>query len=212
MLWDSWLRGESPKAIWRAFGKPSSLFIASWPPVLRRPVETTPQSRTNPVPQRQRVRLVRQLRFSLASLHFTAWSNALQKLPNRNRSNPTNDAAKITRDLRIEDPAREEAGDENVVSGISASVISNHRYGGAAASARQRFAPVKPGVWLCRRRAAERSKSTRSQQRIPVIGHQAAKRTTERAAVARAGRGQPPGQRLEKRAAAHRARTLSPPP
>jgi hypothetical protein len=44
VLWDSWLRGESPKAIWRAFGKPSSLFIASWPPVLRRPVETTDNS------------------------------------------------------------------------------------------------------------------------------------------------------------------------
>jgi hypothetical protein len=43
-LWDSWLRGKSPKAIWRAFGKPSSLFIASWPPVLRRPVETTANS------------------------------------------------------------------------------------------------------------------------------------------------------------------------
>src|ERR1019366_6650497 len=41
VLWDSWLRGESPKATWRAFGKPSSLFIASWPPVLRRPVGTT---------------------------------------------------------------------------------------------------------------------------------------------------------------------------
>jgi hypothetical protein len=44
VLWDSWLRGESPKATWRAFGKPSSLFIASWPPVLRRPVATTPES------------------------------------------------------------------------------------------------------------------------------------------------------------------------
>jgi hypothetical protein len=44
VLWDSWLRGESPKATWRAFGKPSSLFIASWPPVLRRPVATTDQS------------------------------------------------------------------------------------------------------------------------------------------------------------------------
>src|SRR5450759_2149019 len=44
VLWDSWLRGESPKAIGRAFGKPSSLFIASWPPVLRRPVETTSNS------------------------------------------------------------------------------------------------------------------------------------------------------------------------
>src|ERR1035441_10727507 len=44
VLWDSWLRGESPKATWRAFGKPSSLFIASWPPVLRRPVETTSNS------------------------------------------------------------------------------------------------------------------------------------------------------------------------
>jgi len=32
VLWDSWLRGESPKAIGRAFGKPSSVFIASWPP------------------------------------------------------------------------------------------------------------------------------------------------------------------------------------
>ena len=41
VLWDSWLRGESPKAIGRAFGKPSSLFIASCPPVLRRPVEIT---------------------------------------------------------------------------------------------------------------------------------------------------------------------------
>jgi hypothetical protein len=29
VLWDSWLRGESPKAIGRAFGKPPSLFIAS---------------------------------------------------------------------------------------------------------------------------------------------------------------------------------------
>src|ERR1035437_5429860 len=44
VLWDSWLRGESPKATWRAFGKPSSLFIASWPPVLRRPVATTSKS------------------------------------------------------------------------------------------------------------------------------------------------------------------------
>ena len=44
VLWDSWLRGESPKAIGRAFGKPSSVFIASWPPVLRRPVATTDQS------------------------------------------------------------------------------------------------------------------------------------------------------------------------
>ena len=44
VLWDSWLRGKSPKAIWRAFGKPSSLFIASWPPVLRRPAETTSES------------------------------------------------------------------------------------------------------------------------------------------------------------------------
>jgi hypothetical protein len=44
VLWDSWLRGESPKAIGRAFGKPSLVFIASWPPVLRRPVETTSKS------------------------------------------------------------------------------------------------------------------------------------------------------------------------
>src|ERR1035437_9470651 len=43
-LWDSWLRRGSLKAIGRAFGKPSSLFIASWPPVLRRPVEITDQS------------------------------------------------------------------------------------------------------------------------------------------------------------------------
>jgi len=41
VLWDSWLRGKSPKANWQAFGKPSSLFIVSWAPVLRRPVETT---------------------------------------------------------------------------------------------------------------------------------------------------------------------------
>ena len=34
VLWDSWLRGELPKAIGRAFGKPSSLFIASWSPRL----------------------------------------------------------------------------------------------------------------------------------------------------------------------------------
>ena len=40
-LWDSWLRRGSLKAIGRAFGKPSSLFIASWPPMLRRPVEIT---------------------------------------------------------------------------------------------------------------------------------------------------------------------------
>jgi hypothetical protein len=39
VLWDSWLRGGSPKAIWRAFGKSSSLFIANKPPVLRQPVE-----------------------------------------------------------------------------------------------------------------------------------------------------------------------------
>ena len=44
VLWDNWFRGESPKAIGRAFGKPSSVFIASWAPVLRRPVETTDQS------------------------------------------------------------------------------------------------------------------------------------------------------------------------
>ena len=31
-LWDRWQRGESLKAIGRAFGKPSSVFIASWPP------------------------------------------------------------------------------------------------------------------------------------------------------------------------------------
>jgi len=40
-LWDNWLRRGSLKAIGRAFGKPSSLFIASWPPMLRRPVEIT---------------------------------------------------------------------------------------------------------------------------------------------------------------------------
>ena len=40
-LWDTWLRRGSLKAIGRPFGKPSSLFIASWPPVLRRPVEIT---------------------------------------------------------------------------------------------------------------------------------------------------------------------------
>src|ERR1039457_6028496 len=43
-LWDSWLRRGSLKAIGRAFGKPSTLFIASWPPVLRPPVEITDQS------------------------------------------------------------------------------------------------------------------------------------------------------------------------
>ena len=32
-LWDSWLRWDSLKAIGRAFGKPSSLFIANWPRV-----------------------------------------------------------------------------------------------------------------------------------------------------------------------------------
>ena len=42
-LWDSWLRRGSLKAIGRAFGRPSSLFIASRSPVLRRPVEITPQ-------------------------------------------------------------------------------------------------------------------------------------------------------------------------
>ena len=42
-VWDRWQRGESLKAIWRTFGKPPSLFIASRPRVLRRPVETTPQ-------------------------------------------------------------------------------------------------------------------------------------------------------------------------
>ncbi len=41
VLWNGWLRGQSLKAIGRAFGKPSSVFIACWPPVLRRPVETT---------------------------------------------------------------------------------------------------------------------------------------------------------------------------
>src|ERR1017187_7763478 len=44
LLGDSWLRGESRKAIGRAFGKPSLVFIASWPLVLRRPVETTSKS------------------------------------------------------------------------------------------------------------------------------------------------------------------------
>ena len=44
VLWDSWLRGESPKAIWRAFGKPSSLLLPAGPPMLRRPVETTAHS------------------------------------------------------------------------------------------------------------------------------------------------------------------------
>jgi hypothetical protein len=37
---------DSLKAFGRAFGKPSSLFIASWPLVLRRPVELAPQLRT----------------------------------------------------------------------------------------------------------------------------------------------------------------------
>jgi hypothetical protein len=41
VLWDGWLRGQSLKAIGRAFGKLSSVLIAFWPPVLRRPVETT---------------------------------------------------------------------------------------------------------------------------------------------------------------------------
>ena len=41
VLWDGWLRGQSLKAIGRTFGKPSSLLIACWPPVLRRPVEIT---------------------------------------------------------------------------------------------------------------------------------------------------------------------------
>jgi hypothetical protein len=50
--------------------------------------------------------------FSSAGLDFTAWSHALQKLPNGDRSNPTNDTTEITRDLRIEDPAPEEAGDK----------------------------------------------------------------------------------------------------
>ncbi|HTE77282.1 MAG TPA: hypothetical protein VK653_11145, partial [Xanthobacteraceae bacterium] len=43
-LWDSWLRRDSLKAIGRTFGKPSLLFIAGWPRVLRRPVEITAQS------------------------------------------------------------------------------------------------------------------------------------------------------------------------
>jgi hypothetical protein len=43
-LWGSWLRRGSLKAIGQPFGKPSSLFIANWPPVLRRPVEITAQS------------------------------------------------------------------------------------------------------------------------------------------------------------------------
>jgi hypothetical protein len=43
-LWDSWLRRDSLKAIGRTFGKPSLLFIAGWPPVLRRPVEITTTS------------------------------------------------------------------------------------------------------------------------------------------------------------------------
>jgi hypothetical protein len=38
------LRRDSLKAIGRAFGEPSSLFIANWLPVLRRPVEITTQS------------------------------------------------------------------------------------------------------------------------------------------------------------------------
>src|ERR1700693_2732869 len=45
-LWDSWLRRGSLKGIGGAFGKPSSLFIASRPPVLRRPVEITGVKRT----------------------------------------------------------------------------------------------------------------------------------------------------------------------
>jgi hypothetical protein len=56
--------------------------------------------------------LCSQLGFSWAGLDFTAWSHALQKLPNGDRSNPTNDTTEITRDLRIEDPAPEEAGDK----------------------------------------------------------------------------------------------------
>jgi hypothetical protein len=44
-LWDSWLRRDSLKAFGRAFGKPSSLFIANWP-VLRRPVETAGEDQT----------------------------------------------------------------------------------------------------------------------------------------------------------------------
>ena len=47
-LWDSWLRRDSLKAIGRTFGKPSLLFIAGWPPVLRRSVEITTQSGHDP--------------------------------------------------------------------------------------------------------------------------------------------------------------------
>jgi len=45
-LWDSWLRRDSLKPIGRAFGKPSSVFIASSSPVLRRPFEITGVKRT----------------------------------------------------------------------------------------------------------------------------------------------------------------------
>jgi len=38
---------DSLKAFGRAFGKPSSLFIASWPLVLRRPVELAREERTH---------------------------------------------------------------------------------------------------------------------------------------------------------------------
>jgi hypothetical protein len=38
------LRRNSLKAIGRALDKPSSLFIASWPPVLRRPIELADKS------------------------------------------------------------------------------------------------------------------------------------------------------------------------
>jgi len=39
---------DSLKAFGRAFGKPSSLFIANWPLVLRRPVELAGRKRTFP--------------------------------------------------------------------------------------------------------------------------------------------------------------------
>lgn len=54
----------------------------------------------------------------------SAYLNPFQKLPDRHRGNAADDSAQITRNVGVEEPAPQQAGDE-FVSSMVTSVISN---------------------------------------------------------------------------------------
>src|SRR5450759_2282166 len=93
VLWDGWLRGQSLKAIGRAFGKPSSLFIACWPPVLRRPVEITGVKRTSLLARNASV-------VNDPERTFGVEGADQQDGPQRRTRHRADDAAELTRESR----------------------------------------------------------------------------------------------------------------